>query len=50
MRSTSLHRARKFTDLWLARFDLGVAHIEAGAYAEAVSELELADKRRGEAR
>jgi tetratricopeptide (TPR) repeat protein len=41
--------ARKFTDLWLARFNLGVAYVEAGAYAEAVSELELADKRRGEA-
>jgi serine/threonine protein kinase/tetratricopeptide (TPR) repeat protein len=41
--------ARKFTDLWLARFDLGVAYVQAGAYAEAVSELELAYKRRGEA-
>jgi serine/threonine protein kinase/tetratricopeptide (TPR) repeat protein len=41
--------ARKFTDLWLARFDLGLAYVQAGAYAEAVSELELADKRRGEA-
>jgi hypothetical protein len=33
----------------LARFDLGMAYVQAGAYAEAVSELELADKRRGEA-
>jgi serine/threonine protein kinase/tetratricopeptide (TPR) repeat protein len=41
--------ARKFTDLWLARFDLGVAYVQAGAHAEAVSELELAEKRRGEA-
>ena len=44
-----LSAARKLTDLWLARFDLGVAYVRASAYAEAVSELELAEKRRGEA-
>jgi tetratricopeptide (TPR) repeat protein len=41
--------ARKSADLWLGRFLLGVSLVEAGAYAEAVSELELAWKRRGEA-
>src|SRR5205807_118018 len=40
--------ARKLADLWLVRFDLGVADIQAGQYAEAVSELEAAQKRRGE--
>jgi serine/threonine protein kinase/tetratricopeptide (TPR) repeat protein len=45
----ALLESRKFADLWLARFDLGVAYVEAGAYAEAISELEAAQKRRGEA-
>jgi len=41
--------ARTFTDLWLARFDLGVAYVEAGLYAQALSEFEICQKRRGEA-
>ena len=45
----TLGEARKIADLWLGRFLLGVSLVEAGAYAEAVSELDLAWKRRGEA-
>jgi tetratricopeptide (TPR) repeat protein len=41
--------AVKTADLWLARFDLGVAYVEAGRYAEAISELDGCVKRRGEA-
>jgi tetratricopeptide (TPR) repeat protein len=41
--------AVKTADLWLARFDLGVAYVEAGRYAEAISELDGCAKRRGEA-
>lgn len=41
--------AVKAADLWLARFDLGVAYVEAGRYAEAISELDECAKRRGEA-
>jgi tetratricopeptide (TPR) repeat protein len=41
--------ALKEADLWLARFDLGVAYVEAGRFAEAISELEKAQRRRGEA-
>jgi serine/threonine protein kinase/tetratricopeptide (TPR) repeat protein len=41
--------AVKAADLWLARFDLGVAYVEAGRYAEAISELDGCVKRRGEA-
>jgi tetratricopeptide (TPR) repeat protein len=41
--------AQKMADVWLGRFDLGVAYVEAGHYAEALPELELAQKRRGEA-
>jgi hypothetical protein len=40
---------RDLADLWLVRFLKGVAYVEAGAYAEALSELELCEKRRGEA-
>ena len=36
-------------DLWIVRFLKGVAYVEAGAYAEALSELELCEKRPGEA-
>jgi tetratricopeptide (TPR) repeat protein len=39
----------KLTDLWLARFGLGVTYVQAGYHAEALSELELCMKRRGEA-
>ncbi len=41
--------AQKLADVWLARFSLGVAYVEAGHYAEALPELQLAEKRRGEA-
>ena len=41
--------AQKQADVWLARFSLGVAYVEAGHYAEALPELKLAQKRRGEA-
>jgi eukaryotic-like serine/threonine-protein kinase len=41
--------AQKLADSWLARFDLGVAYVEAGSYAEGRAELETAEKRRGEA-
>jgi tetratricopeptide (TPR) repeat protein len=44
-----LTQARAITDLWLGRFDLGVAYVEANAFAEAISELEACQKRRGEA-
>jgi tetratricopeptide (TPR) repeat protein/TolB-like protein len=36
-------------DLWLARFGLGLAYLGAGAFAEALSEFEACQKRRGEA-
>jgi eukaryotic-like serine/threonine-protein kinase len=41
--------AIKSADLWLARFDLGVAYVGAGRYAEAISEFDICLKRRGEA-
>ncbi len=44
-----LVQARKLADTWLGRFDLGRAYLDAGAYPEADSELELCLKRRGEA-
>jgi tetratricopeptide (TPR) repeat protein len=44
-----LTQARAIADLWLGRFDLGVAYVGANAFAEAISELETCQKRRGEA-
>jgi serine/threonine protein kinase/tetratricopeptide (TPR) repeat protein len=44
----ALLAAKALTDHWLGRLDLGIAYVEAGSFAEAVSELELAQKRRGE--
>jgi len=41
--------SQKIADTWLGRFDLGQAYLEAGAFAEADSELEACLKRRGEA-
>jgi serine/threonine protein kinase/tetratricopeptide (TPR) repeat protein len=41
--------AQKLSDLWLVRFNLGVLYAEAGRYAEALSELDLCQKRKGEA-
>jgi tetratricopeptide (TPR) repeat protein len=43
-----LMESRQMADLWLGRFDLGVAYVLAGHFAEAISELELCEKRRGE--
>ena len=44
-----LNDARKLVDLWLVRYWLGVAYVEARAYAEALPELEGCVRRRGEA-
>jgi eukaryotic-like serine/threonine-protein kinase len=41
--------AQKFADLWLGRFELGVAYVAAEHYAEGVQALEASQKRRGEA-
>ncbi len=41
--------AQKLADLWIARFSLGVAYVEAGHYVEGLRELEACEKRRGEA-
>jgi eukaryotic-like serine/threonine-protein kinase len=40
---------RKHADLWLARLLLGLTNVEAARYVNAQAELELAEKRRGEA-
>ncbi len=45
----AFNAVKKLADLWAARFDLGVAFIEAGHYAEGLAELEECKKRRGEA-
>ena len=44
-----LTQARELADLWLGRHVLGVAYVQAGAFAEALTELEACEKRRGEA-
>lgn len=44
-----LQDARKLSDDWLVRFDLGVAFVKAGHYAEGVRALELCLRRKGEA-
>jgi tetratricopeptide (TPR) repeat protein/tRNA A-37 threonylcarbamoyl transferase component Bud32 len=41
--------SQKLADLWLTRFSLGVAYVEAKHYPEGLRELEAAEKRRGEA-
>ncbi len=41
--------ALKLADVWLVRFNLGVAFLEAKYYAEALKEFEACQKRRGEA-
>jgi predicted Zn-dependent protease len=43
-----LTQSRGLADLWLGRFDLGVAYVHADAFAEAIPELEACQKRRGE--
>lgn len=44
-----LQGAQKVMDLWLGRYVLGLAYLEAGYYAEALAEFETCMKRRGEA-
>ena len=41
--------AQELVDPWLARFDLGVLFVKTGRYAEALPELEMCERRRGEA-
>jgi tetratricopeptide (TPR) repeat protein/tRNA A-37 threonylcarbamoyl transferase component Bud32 len=43
------HEAGDIVDTWLGRYLLGRAYLEAGAFTEADSELEICLKRRGEA-
>jgi hypothetical protein len=45
----ALREGIKLADLWLLRYWLGVALVEANAIPQAISELELCEKRRGEA-
>jgi tetratricopeptide (TPR) repeat protein len=46
---TTLREAQKLADVWLGRFVLGIAYLEAGHQVEALAELDGANKRRGEA-
>ncbi len=41
--------AQKLSNSWLGRFDLGRAFLEAGAFAQASSEFDACQQRRGEA-
>ena len=45
----ALRAAIKFADIWLARYDMGIAYVRAGHEVEALPELEACTKRRGEA-
>jgi tetratricopeptide (TPR) repeat protein/predicted Ser/Thr protein kinase len=45
---TALREAQPFADVWMRRYLLGVAYVEAGHFAEALSELETCVKRQGE--
>jgi len=42
-------QATKLADLWLVRFNPGLAYLESHAYAEALAEFDTCAKRRGEA-
>jgi tetratricopeptide (TPR) repeat protein len=44
-----LQEAQKLADLWLVRYHKGVAYVAAGAYPEALRELDACTARRGEA-
>ncbi len=44
-----LAQSQQLADVWLAHLQLGIAYVQAGHFAEAVSELEACEKRRGEA-
>jgi tetratricopeptide (TPR) repeat protein len=41
--------ARELADLWIVRFTLGMAYLQANAHAEALSEFDLCEQRKGEA-
>ena len=41
--------AKKLSDVWLGRFDLGMAYVAAKHFAEAKDEFDACQKRRGEA-
>jgi len=41
--------AKSLADMWLGRLGLGKAYLAAGAYAEALAEFELCERRSGEA-
>jgi tetratricopeptide (TPR) repeat protein len=43
-----LTEAKNLADTWLVHLDLGLVYLEAGAFAEADSELDICIKRRGE--
>jgi len=45
----TLQAAQKVIDLWLGRYTLGLAYLQAGYHAEALAEFETCMKRRGEA-
>jgi serine/threonine protein kinase/tetratricopeptide (TPR) repeat protein len=45
----ALTASRQLADVWLVRFVLGRAYLEAGSFAEAVAELQECVNRRGEA-
>jgi tetratricopeptide (TPR) repeat protein/predicted Ser/Thr protein kinase len=45
----AFQEAQKLRDSWISHFLLGKAYTEAGHFAEALSELEVCRKRRGEA-
>jgi serine/threonine protein kinase/tetratricopeptide (TPR) repeat protein len=45
----SLTAATKLSNVWLARYRLGVAYVQAEHYAEGLAELDTCSKRRGEA-
>jgi tetratricopeptide (TPR) repeat protein len=44
----ALREAQALADVWLRRYLLGIAYVEAGHFAEALSELETCVKRQGE--
>lgn len=45
----ALREAQKLADLWLVRFTLGRAYVEAGQYPQALAQFEACQARRGEA-
>jgi tetratricopeptide (TPR) repeat protein len=45
----AFQNAQKLRDTWISHFLLGRAYVEAGHFAEALTELETCRKRRGEA-